>query len=1522
MPKPDEPNQPVPETPDETLASNSDHSADEDANAPDSVPETASLATPDSDATFVENTRSPGEAPSSDSAPSRHDAADDATMRLDNEPERPALDETATIPAGSELPATDTDVTVGDEQLMRESDESAADLEPGATVHENDEAPSGPDQTIVDPDSGSRPSSTADGNEGATQVLPESGSGETEPTMLDKSVPSDGATEATMMESLDDNPDATRIENSAGATADDRTVVESDYRSAAGGSAQDGTQILDESAGPSRGPGRPKRKGAHETADRWEHEPRYSLVTNFARGGLGQIWMANDTRLRREVAYKELLPGALKSKNSVERFLEEAQITGQLEHPGIVPVYDIGYQQNGTPFYAMKLVRGDTMEKAIDLFHEVPQDSPEWAISRRKLLGNFIDVCNAIAFAHDRGVLHRDLKPLNVMLGAFGETLVLDWGLAKVLEDEATGTAPAGSPVTADPGAFSVDGETVVENSAASTTGGSASATATTGDHTEVLPTQVGSGPSAGVTAAVAHAAAAAGGQSQVSFGGTKAHVRTDVRSAGSETMMGSIMGTPSYMPPEQARGRLDEIDARADIYSLGGILYKLLTNKQPIKRDKNIKVLLKRVIDGEIIPPRQHEPSIEKPLEAICLKALATKREDRYQSALDIVKDVEAFLADEPVSCFEDPPIVKARRWVKKNPRTVVGLSTTVAAGIVFWIGTSILHASTLAEIRSFAASQRKVAEESVGRGEFDNAATALKEAIGRAGSETDLADLKSSLENQLALYEQSRIEQLKSESTRRLNVALEGFRNGDLAGARTSLAETLVMIGEEDALTDVRVEADQLMIRIETAIARQSEIEATQKKFEQFLSLADEARARGSMPGSANEREDAQLALAAAVNALQLFDLDHTGAFETPPLWFDNDLPWALEFQQRSGKQPLDVLRKSAFELTILLADLELFLAKGKPADTVAAATKRGLAWIELAKETGAVSPVPFIWEEVCHRQLGDSEAADRALARAEQIRPTTALDFFLLGEADRKTGRYENALVHYLNVVRIDGGHYWTQHGMGLCYLKLEIHHAAVSAFSNAASLRPNYAWPIMLRGVAHGRLRMFEQAKADFEAAIAIDADLFNVYINRGVISLEMGDPAAALSDFQKAAQLAPESPVSHINIAAWHVNQARRIREGDGEFEDTPDVERVALEASAFDAALTALDTAENAGNAAGNPGIVALRAKIAMQQGNFSVALDLFAKHAQLAPTRDELASSQKRIGFLQYRLGEYDLAIAAFEKANKAVSDDPETIYMLGECYLQKRDSKAALDFYLAFDALAHRKLRSEINRPEALYTGIATALNLLGRKDEAIGYYTLALKNSPGLAAALSKRGWAYAADGLRLAKADFEQAVQANPQDADARIGLGFTLAKLKDWSSAEKELLAGVEQSKKQLQDANDRKDDGTLTSGWILFFNAATGFAQAFESARADSSVPATERQAIAGRLYQSTIEQLTESVNRAARHRQLPAVVHALENDDQLNPIRNLSGFQNLLKQARASAAAPGTPTVPPTDKD
>ena len=162
--------------------------------------------------------------------------------------------------------------------------------------------------------------------------------------------------------------------------------------------------------------------------------PRFRILRPHARGGLGEVFVARDEELHREVALKEIRPDHADDPTSRARFLLEAEITGGLEHPGIVPVYGLGHYADGRPYYAMRFIQGDSLKEAIERFHSADgrrRDPGERALELRKLLRRFLDVCNAIAYAHSRGVLHRDLKPGNIMLGQYGETLVVDWGLAK-----------------------------------------------------------------------------------------------------------------------------------------------------------------------------------------------------------------------------------------------------------------------------------------------------------------------------------------------------------------------------------------------------------------------------------------------------------------------------------------------------------------------------------------------------------------------------------------------------------------------------------------------------------------------------------------------------------------------------------------------------------------------------------------------------------------------------------------------------------------------------------------------------------------------------------------------------------------------------------------------------------------------------------------------------------------------------------------------------------------------------------
>ena len=163
-------------------------------------------------------------------------------------------------------------------------------------------------------------------------------------------------------------------------------------------------------------------------------ENRYSITRLHAEGGLGRVWVASDTDVNREVVLKEIRPQKADDAQTVKRFVHEAQVTGQLEHPNIVPVYELGWRpQTGLPYYTMRFIRGKTLRDMIRSYQAHRANNTQSPLELRNLLQSFIAICNAIGYAHSRGVVHRDLKPANVAVGEFGEVIVLDWGLAKIV---------------------------------------------------------------------------------------------------------------------------------------------------------------------------------------------------------------------------------------------------------------------------------------------------------------------------------------------------------------------------------------------------------------------------------------------------------------------------------------------------------------------------------------------------------------------------------------------------------------------------------------------------------------------------------------------------------------------------------------------------------------------------------------------------------------------------------------------------------------------------------------------------------------------------------------------------------------------------------------------------------------------------------------------------------------------------------------------------------------------------------
>jgi len=336
-----------------------------------------------------------------------------------------------------------------------------------------------------------------------------------------------------------------------------------------------------------------------------EHPNRYQIQETLGAGGIGVVHLAYDRHLDREIALKELRrrpssgSGSPQLTTAESRFLLEARVTGRLEHSAIVPVHEVGKRRDGSIYYTMKRVRGRTLGEAL---------KDRDLRGRLELLPNLLDLCYAIAYAHSRGVIHRDLKPDNVLLGEFGETVVLDWGLAKVHD------SPAGA-------------------------GGEISQT-----------------------------------------------LRDLASSVSAGDLEGAPVGTPAYMPPEQARGEHSAVDERSDIFSLGAILYEFLTGQPPFRGSSALETIV-QAREKPITPPHQLEPACPPELAAIAIRALDRDPTRRYADARTLAADVLAFQTGGLVTAHRYAIWTLLWRWVRLHRRSLsIALFLIVAAGAAWW--------------------------------------------------------------------------------------------------------------------------------------------------------------------------------------------------------------------------------------------------------------------------------------------------------------------------------------------------------------------------------------------------------------------------------------------------------------------------------------------------------------------------------------------------------------------------------------------------------------------------------------------------------------------------------------------------------------------------------------------------------------------------------------------------------------------------------------------------------------------
>jgi eukaryotic-like serine/threonine-protein kinase len=770
---------------------------------------------------------------------------------------------------------------------------------------------------------------------------------------------------------------------------------------------------------------------------------RFRILRPHARGGLGAVFVALDSELHREVALKQILDDHADDPTSRQRFLLEAEVTGGLEHPGIVPVYGLGSYGDGRPYYAMRFIRGDSLKEAIGAFHSddtLRGDPGRRSLGLLKLLRRFLAVCDAIDYAHSRGILHRDLKPANVVLGKHGETLVVDWGLAKSLRS--------------------------TESEAAS-------------DERILVPSS---------------------------------------SSGSAETLPGSALGTPRYMSPEQAGGHLDRLGSRSDVYSLGATLYSLLTGQAPVE-DDDVAAVLRAVQKGDFPPPRRLDPAIDPALEAVCLKAMALRPEDRYVTPRALAEDIEHWMADEPVSAWHEPRARQARRWARRHRTAVTAAISTVLMTLAGMTAVLAVQARANSELKQSNAALAAANDRE--RARFALAMDAVKLFHGEVSEDFLLKEkpfeaLRTKLLRGAADFYNRLEGLLKGQSDRPSRTAL--------ARAYDELAELTEKIGSKPEALAMRRQA--LAVHRELADSPEADVAARVDVARSLIAVGSLQQETGDAAGTLASYEEArQIAeeLAATVGGddAQLQAVLGLAHHRIGRLLQDTGRPTealasyerALAIQRKLAAAHPDVIQYQG-DLAEGLFNMGYFLSvTGKPAEALA-------------------------WQE---RSLMIRQKLVEAHPSLPQFQSDLAPSYTRVGYMQHLTGKSAEALKSYERALVI--------------YRELVEAHPNVTEFQfQQAASHDSIAWVLRQTGEP-------VEALAAFERAIAIHRQLVDAHpsvirfqnrlalclAHAGGLHLEAGRPAKAAAALRQSVAILERLPTlrpsDRYNLACGHADLA-------------------------------------------------------------------------------------------------------------------------------------------------------------------------------------------------------------------------------------------------------------------------------------------------------------------------------------------------------------------------------------------
>lgn len=807
--------------------------------------------------------------------------------------------------------------------------------------------------------------------------------------------------------------------------------------------------------------------------------PGYRVLREIARGGMGRVLAALDLALDRDVALKVLLPGT-----NADRFVREAKITARLPHPGIPPVHALGTLGDGSPFLAMKLIAGQTLADEMK------------SADRPRLLQAFTQVCQAVGFAHSRGVVHRDLKPANIMVGAFGEVQVMDWGLAKDLTGRAVVDEPRSSSA-------------------------------------QTLPS-VGAGP-----------------DRTTDYGAAG-------ESSDARTQAGQVLGTPAYMAPEQARGEAS--DARADVFALGGILCAILTGQPPFGGNSIPEVIRRAGAAALAeAHARLDACGADAELVALCRGCLSPRRRDRPADGQAVADRLTAYIEGvqkklRKAELAEVEAKAKAVEEAKRRRLTLalagtVLVAVTVGGGYWLWVKNErearqaqvagdvndALNKATALRERAKSTSRggaelfaqaREQAQRALALVENGPADAALKEQVRRLQADLDQEEKGRKL---IAAVDEARLTQAETLSENRfaLERAVPKFR------------EALLAYGLPPGQGDPAAVAE--LIRQSPAAVREA-IVAALDEWEDTASnpvfeLSEPHRPWLRAVLEAAEPDDAWSRRVRA--ACQETDTGkRQGALEALAKSADVERLPALALNRLSGRlHPLraaELLRRAQRQYPSdfwINHDLGVALGRVTPPEWDEAVRFLTAAVALRPDSPGAHYDLGFAL-----RRKGQMDEAIACYRKAIEIDPKYAAAHVGQGIALHNTGKVQEAIASFRMAIEIDPKDIYAHNNLGFSlHAKGEVDEA-ITCYRNAIEIDPRYAKAHYNLGCALAAKGRVDDAIASFRKATEFDPGDANAQTNLGLGLHRRGRLDEAIACFRKVVELNPKYPNAHDNLS--------------------------------------------------------------------------------------------------------------------------------------------------------------------------------------------------------------------------------------------------------------------------------------------------------------------------------------------------------------------------------------------------